>query len=53
MPDIGITKFAMAMDNKYKVGSAVESYRNYFNGEKRHLANWGNRGIPSWFIVAS
>lgn len=46
--DIGLTPFALAMPEQYKCEDAVESYRNYYNGEKQHLFHWKNRPIPDW-----
>lgn len=48
LPDVGLTRFAQAMPDEYKHTDAVEAYRAYFNGEKRHLFNWTNRPIPEW-----
>jgi hypothetical protein len=47
--DIGLTKFALAMPDQYKVNDAVQSYRNYYKADKRHLAAWKNRTIPDWW----
>jgi len=39
-----------AMPEQYRVvGDPVTAYRNYFNGEKQHLASWTNRPVPVWF----
>jgi len=46
--DIGLTKFALAMPEQYKCKDAVESYRNYYKGEKRNIASWKN-GQPWWW----
>ena len=50
-PCHGLTRFALAMPDKYKVkGNAVASYRNYYQGtEKSHLVSWRKRGPPSWW----
>jgi hypothetical protein len=45
---IGLTNFALAMPDKYKTNNIVESYRNYYLGEKQHLFKWKNREIPDW-----
>ena len=47
--DKGFTEPAKAMPDKYKVKSVVESYRNYYNGEKVSFSKWKNREIPNWF----
>ena len=47
--DKEFTEPARAMPNEYKVDSVVESYRNYYIGEKSKIAVWKNRKIPEWF----
>jgi hypothetical protein len=44
------TKFQLCFDNKYIVGNAVESYRNYYKNEKKKIASWKKgRTKPRWF----
>lgn len=43
-----LTPFAQAMDEKYRNSDVVKAYRDYFNGEKLHLAKWKNREVPKW-----
>ena len=43
-----ITSFALAMPDKYKTNNPIESYRNYYLGEKQHLFKWTKREIPYW-----
>lgn len=50
--DKGFTEPAKAMPDQYKVKSVVESYRNYYNGEKVSFSKWKNRQIPNWFTPA-
>lgn len=50
IPDIGVTPFALAMPDQYKTSDPVQSYRNYYIGEKRHLASWKKRAQPEWWI---
>jgi hypothetical protein len=45
----GLTPFALAMPDQYKVDDFVQSYRNYYIGEKKGFATWKNREIPYWF----
>ena len=45
----GLTKFAIAMPDQYKVECSVESYRNYYRGEKAYFAKWKNRETPTWW----
>jgi len=47
--DKEFTEPARAMPNEYKVDSVVESYRNYYIGEKSKIAVWKNRDTPEWF----
>lgn len=46
--DSGITEFVKAMPDKYKVDNIVDSYRNFYNGDKTHLFYWKNRKQPWW-----
>lgn len=39
-----------AMPDQYKVPDVIESYRNYYRGDKRSFAKWKNRAAPSWFV---
>lgn len=47
--DIGFTEPPRAMPDEYKVDCVVQSYRNYYIGEKSGFANWKNRDTPYWF----
>ena len=39
-----------AMPDAYKVaGDGVQSYRNYYVGDKRDMSRWTNREMPTWF----
>lgn len=39
-----------AMPDDFKVGKdSLQSYRNYYNGAKNHIARWKNREVPSWY----
>lgn len=49
LDSIGLTDFALAMPDEYKTDCAVESYRNYYLNDKRHLASWELRGKPDWY----
>jgi hypothetical protein len=41
-----------AMPDEYKVkNDSIKSYINYYVGAKKHLANWKNRTIPSWYEI--
>ena len=35
----------------YKVDDIVESYRNYYRGDKAHIAKWTNREVPEWWNI--
>lgn len=48
---IGITKQPLAMPEECKISeSVIDSYRNYYNKEKKHLHSWKNRKTPFWII---
>lgn len=42
------TPFPLCMPDQYKVDDVVQSYRNYYIGEKSHLFQWKNRPKPEW-----
>jgi len=46
LPTIGLTKFAEAMDDMYKLENPVLSYRNYYKQGKKHLFSWKKREVP-------
>jgi len=51
-PNIKLTPFAQAMPVCYKSDNAVESYRNYYRGEKRYFAKWEKgRKAPNWWHI--
>lgn len=39
-----------AMPDIYKTKNSLESYHNYYKGDKRSFAKWKNREKPNWFI---
>ncbi|MFM2478843.1 pyrimidine dimer DNA glycosylase/endonuclease V [Celerinatantimonas sp. MCCC 1A17872] len=47
--DIGLTDFAQAMPEPYKVpGDVVQAYRNFYIAEKLKFARWTKRHRPDW-----
>lgn len=47
--DVGLTEFAQAMPEQYKVtGDAVSAYRQFYRAEKIGFAKWSRRPIPLW-----
>jgi hypothetical protein len=48
--NIGLTEFAQAMPEEYKVkGDAVAAYRKFYIGEKSRFAKWTRRKVPKWY----
>jgi hypothetical protein len=39
-----------AMPDEYKTKNSIDSYRNYYQGDKRSFASWKNRDKPTWFV---
>lgn len=39
----------LCMPDQYKVKSPIQSYRNYYLGDKAHIAKWTNRTTPEWW----
>lgn len=50
IPDVGFTPPPLAMPDEYKESSHIQSYRNYYMGEKRDFCKWKERDVPSWFV---
>jgi hypothetical protein len=50
MPNVGLTPFAKCMPDQYKVADTVESYRNYYRGDKAYIAKWTKRSVPEWWM---
>lgn len=51
IPDAGwLSDPTPAMPEHYKVETAVQSYRNYYMGDKRGFAVWKNRPQPNWYV---
>lgn len=46
----GLTPFALAMPDQYKVACPVQSYKNYYINEKYHIFAWKNRKTPDWAL---
>jgi len=49
IPEDDFTQLPKAMPEEYKVNDVVQSYRNYYCGDKKHFSKWKNREIPYWF----
>jgi len=50
-PEVGLTRFALAMPDAYKSDDPVDSYRNYYmSSEKQRIATWNKkRAKPDWY----
>lgn len=50
IPDISFTEPTPAMPDDVKVqNDSINSYRNYYNKHKTHLASWKKREVPEWY----
>ena len=46
---VGFTEPTPAMPDIYKVtGDSIQSYKNYYLGEKTRMFSWKNRSQPTW-----
>jgi hypothetical protein len=46
---LDFTEPTPAMPDQYKVpGNSVQSYHNYYNGEKQRMFSWKHRSVPEW-----
>jgi hypothetical protein len=54
LPPLGWTDPPPAMPDKYKVqGDSIQSYRNYYIGEKVSFAKWKSPSVePQWYSTA-
>lgn len=52
-PVDGLTKFAQAMNDKYKHQNAIQAYRNYYRGAKKDLLVYTRRAPPPWIADIS
>ena len=52
--ETGLTRFAMAMPDEYKMEDPVEAYRNYYmSPEKQKIASWNKRREkPDWYTIS-
>ena len=49
IPDVLFTEPTPAMPDQYKVpGNSIQSYKNYYLGEKTRMFSWKNRNKPDW-----
>lgn len=48
IPQGDLTPFAIAMPDEYKVDDIVQSYKNYYLGEKTGFMKYTNRDMPDW-----
>lgn len=50
VPDRGMTERPLATDERYKIhDDPVTCYRHYYVHEKRNLASWTGREVPTWW----
>lgn len=49
IPSGPMTPFEKCMPDQYKVNDPVESYRNYYRGDKAYIAKWTRRETPDWW----
>ncbi len=51
IPDLGLTEFAQAMPDEFKVpGDPVQAYRSFYIGDKSRFVKWTKRDIPGWYL---
>ena len=52
IPQAPFTEPTPAMPDKYKViGDSITSYKNYYIGDKQHIASWKKRTVPNWYVI--
>lgn len=52
IPNLGwLSDPTPAMPDKYKIqGNSIQSYRNYYLGDKQKFASWKQRNVPEWYL---
>lgn len=48
--DFGLTEFKKCMPDQYIVECPIQSYRNFYIGDKKDFATWKNN-IPNWYTL--
>ncbi len=52
IPDGPLTPFPLCMPEQYKCADPVQSYRNFYIGEKSRFAAWNKaRSKPDWYVI--
>lgn len=51
IPSGDLTPFALAMPDEYKCSDPVQSYRNYYKGDKKSFAKWKLGNVPDWWLT--
>jgi len=53
-PSANFSEPTPAMPDEYKVaGDSIQSYKNYYLGDKKRMFAWKNRSAPAWAINAN
>lgn len=50
LPSKGLSLPPLCMPEYCKTNKLIDSYRNYYIKEKRHIAHWTKRPKPDWWI---
>jgi hypothetical protein len=54
IPKAEFTEPTPAMPDHYKVaGDSIQSYKNYYLGDKTRMFSWKNRNQPNWTLNTS
>jgi hypothetical protein len=49
--DVFFSEPTPAMPEEYQVaGDSIQSYKNYYLGDKQRMFSWKNRSVPSWIV---
>lgn len=51
LPNKGLTPFALAIPDIYKTNDPVQSYRNFYIGDKASFTKYTKRNFPDWFNI--
>ena len=51
LPNREMTSFALVMPEQYITDDSVQSYRNFYIGDKAYFSKYKKRNFPEWFKI--
>jgi hypothetical protein len=51
LPNKGLTQFVLTMPDKYKTNDPIQSFRNFYIGDKYYFSKYKKRNFPYWLKI--